>query len=109
MQEQGNESATPSNNKKKLKKRKLEWTQNKTKIAYPIPVWKGALPMFTQVLTPLQYFKKMFDDELLKILVEQSNLYSVQSNPNKPLGVKQYEIEQFIWIACFMSIYKLPK
>ncbi|KAJ8873194.1 hypothetical protein PR048_026827, partial [Dryococelus australis] len=39
----------------------------------------------------------------------QSNIYSVQNNPDKPLSTNIKEIEQFIGICIYMSIYGLPR
>jgi len=40
-------------------------------------------------------------------MVDQTNLYAVQCDPGKPLNVTCYEIEQFIGICFYMSIYGL--
>lgn len=41
-------------------------------------------------------------------MVEQTNLYAVQCDPEKPLNVTCHEMEQFIGICFYMSIYWLP-
>lgn len=67
------------------------------------------LPEATEIKTPIQYFNSILDDEFFELLVKETNLYSTQNNPNKPASISVREMEQFIGIACFMSIYKLPR
>ncbi|XP_046684702.1 piggyBac transposable element-derived protein 4-like [Homalodisca vitripennis] len=59
--------------------------------------------------SPVDYFKDFFDNDLLTLIATQSNLYSVQKNPNKPLNTSEKEVEQFIGICIYMSIYGLPR
>jgi hypothetical protein len=47
---------------------------------------------------PIDYFYSMFGKESITLLTEQSNLYSVQTNPNKPARISEVEIAQFIGI-----------
>ncbi|KAF2891572.1 hypothetical protein ILUMI_14601 [Ignelater luminosus] len=55
------------------------------------------------------YFEMFFDDEIFELLVYQSNLYDVQRHISKPLSVTKNEVEQFIEICVYMSIYNLPR
>ena len=57
---------------------------------------------------PLQYFRLFFTDEFMQLLVYQSNLYSAQVNPNKLLNITTEELEQWLGIAIYFSISKLP-
>ena len=57
---------------------------------------------------PLQYFRLFFTDEFMQLLVYQSNLYSAQVNPNKLLNITTEELEQWLGIAIYFSINKLP-
>lgn len=59
------------------------------------------------VLTPLQYFKMFWDDELTSLLAEQTNLYSVQKLGTS-IGTTSNEIKQLLGMQMFMSIVKLP-
>ena len=59
-------------------------------------------------LTPLQYFKQIFDDELIDFIVEQTNLYSVQRT-GKSVGVDKNEMEKYLGILIMMSVIKLPQ
>ena len=57
---------------------------------------------------PIEYFRKFFTHEFLELLVVQSNLHSAQVNPNKVLNVNKQELEQWLGIAVYFSISKLP-
>ena len=61
-----------------------------------------------KILTPLQYFKHFFGNELLEHITEQSNLYCIQQKVKHNLKCKQLdttknEIEQFIGVLLFMA------
>ncbi|XP_042885490.1 piggyBac transposable element-derived protein 3-like [Penaeus japonicus] len=57
---------------------------------------------------PIEYVRQFLTDDLLDLFVTQSNLYSVQKNPNKPLNVDRNEIEQWLGLCIYFSISKLP-
>ena len=59
-------------------------------------------------MTPFQYFKQMVDDQLINHIVEQTNLYSVQSTGTS-IAVDHNEMEQYIGLLVMMSIIKLPQ
>jgi len=58
--------------------------------------------------TPLQYFKQFFDNALIDHLVEQTNLYSMQSTGNS-IAVDHDEMEMYLGLLVMMSIIKLPQ
>ena len=58
-------------------------------------------------LTALNFFKMFWDNSKTEILVDQTNLYSVQST-GKSINTSFNEMEQFIGIRMLMSIVKLP-
>lgn len=58
--------------------------------------------------TPLQYFKQFFDDALIDHLVEQTNLYSVQTTGTS-IGLDHNEMEMYIGMLVMMSIIKFPQ
>jgi hypothetical protein len=49
----------------------------------------------------------MFGKESITVLTDQSNLYFVQIDPNKPLYISQNEMEPFISILIMTGIYSL--
>ncbi|XP_065055887.1 piggyBac transposable element-derived protein 2-like isoform X2 [Rhopilema esculentum] len=57
--------------------------------------------------TPYDYFKKMFTDKTVKLIVEQTNLYSVQKTGSS-INVTEDEISSFIGMHLHMGIVKLP-
>ena len=59
-------------------------------------------------MTPFQYFKELFDDQLIDHIVEQTNLYSVQLTGTS-IAVDHNEMEQYIRLLVMMSIIKLPQ
>ena len=72
-----------------------------------MPEWRGSLPRSNNVRRPIDYFRDFFDDKILDFIVEQTNLYSVQRNPNKPLNLDRNELEQFLGSLLFMSLLKI--
>lgn len=57
---------------------------------------------------PVDYVKRFLSDDFLELFVDQCNLYAVQKNPNKPLGVNKDEFEQWIGLVYYFSISRLP-
>lgn len=67
------------------------------------------LPSSLRMLeTPFDYFTFLFPKSLIEYITEQSNLYNIQCQPNKPVNIKNYEIEQFIGICMYTSLIQLP-
>ena len=64
-------------------------------------------PPLTEI-SPYMYFKQFFDDELIKHIADQTNLYSVQCT-GKSINVNENEIEQYFGILILMSVIKLPQ
>ena len=58
-------------------------------------------------MTPLKYFQVIWSDDIIDLLVQQTNLYSVQQNGSS-INRNKSEIEQFIGIQMLMSIVSLP-
>ncbi|XP_051948067.1 piggyBac transposable element-derived protein 2-like [Xyrauchen texanus] len=92
-------------NKDKVVWKTVKQTQSSTK---KVPVWEGALPDSDTIKQPVDYFRQFFDTELLDLIVNQSNLYSTQENPNRALKLDQKELEQFIGTVLYMSVIRLP-
>ena len=79
----------------------------------PIPEWSGSSdPLILNVNSlpsPVEYYHRFMDKEICKYVVDQSNLYSVQQDVNKPLNLTMSEFERYVGICMFMSIVKLPR
>ncbi|XP_046402676.1 piggyBac transposable element-derived protein 3-like [Ischnura elegans] len=73
------------------------------------PLWLGQIDPAESVKPPVDYFLEIFDREIITHIVEQSNLYALQVNVNKPLNVSPEEIEQFLGCVMYMSIFNFPR
>lgn len=51
----------------------------------------------------------MFGEESITLLANQSNLYSVQQDPNKPLNTNEHEMRRFIGVLLMTGIYSFPQ
>jgi hypothetical protein len=60
------------------------------------------------IVEPIQYVKRFLSDQMLQLIVDESNKYAIQKNPNKPLQLDKNELEQFIGILYAMSIVQMP-
>ena len=58
--------------------------------------------------TPYAFFRRFFSDDLLERIVEQTILYSIQVDPNKPLDLTVNELRKFLGICCVMSYIHVP-
>ena len=75
--------------------------------ALEIPEWLGYIEPSVSVKCPVDCFKTFFSDDLLDVIVEESNLYSVQKHPDKRLALSKNELEQFLGTLFAMSLVKL--
>ncbi|CAF4209597.1 unnamed protein product [Rotaria magnacalcarata] len=98
-------------NKKHLNQRekRIHWV--KKPFTLPISTFVGGSlpPPNHSGLEPIDYFYTMFGKESFDILKEQSNLYSVQVNPNRPVNISESEIRQFVGILLMTGIYGFPQ
>ncbi|CAF3137077.1 unnamed protein product [Rotaria sp. Silwood2] len=94
---------------KSKRKKRIHWV--KKPFTLPISTFiGGSLPLPNHSgLEPIDYFYSMFGKESFDILKEQSNLYSVQVNPNQPVNISESEIRQFVGILLMTGIYGLPQ
>nr|XP_040573018.1 piggyBac transposable element-derived protein 1-like isoform X1 [Lepeophtheirus salmonis] len=72
-----------------------------------MPEWLGELELSENVKRPIEYFEDFFSSDILLHIVDQTNLYALQENPNKPLKLNVNELEQFIGTLLAMYIVKL--
>lgn len=59
------------------------------------------------LVTPQKYFRYFIDNEMIRNIVNQTNLYSVQKNGSS-VNTTVQEIEVFLGITIMTSIVKLP-
>ena len=64
-------------------------------------------PVQDEVATPLQYFKRLFDDNIIQMIIDQTNLYSVQQLGNS-LNTNANEMSDFIPILLYTGLVKMP-
>lgn len=68
-----------------------------------------ALPIeLLELDTPYQIFSFLFGDDIIDLIRDETNLYSVQKDASKPVNVTSQEIRQFIGIVYYMSIIHMP-
>lgn len=60
-----------------------------------------------KVKDPIDYFTFFFDDEILQLIVDQTNLYSVQRN-SESQNLSVDELKSFLGIFVYMGICTLP-
>lgn len=70
--------------------------------------WTGELKTSNRVFSPLDYFFMFIGEELLDLVVEESNRYSVQKNPNKPLQLTRAELDYKITGYSTILEYTVP-
>ena len=61
------------------------------------------------VKRPVEYFNELFHDAIKDNIVEQSNLYATQVNPNKLLGLDIATLERFVGIRFPMSVTRMSR
>ena len=95
-----NNDATPS------KKHKFRWRKKDTLVKSHNFVQPFTEPPFPE-MTPYQYFRKFFPDEIITEVVEQTNLYSYQKK-QKNIKTTEKEIRSPIGVMMKMGIVSLP-
>lgn len=58
--------------------------------------------------TPYQCFNHFITKDFMNRLVEQTNLYIIQSNPNSSITFTEYDLYKFFGILLYMSVQKFP-
>ncbi|MCJ8740469.1 hypothetical protein PDJAM_G00059200 [Pangasius djambal] len=69
----------------------------------PEPVF----PTPERILSPYQYFKMFFTDQMVLHIVEQTNLYSAQCNGSS-INTTLHEMEEFLSMLLFMGVFAFP-
>ena len=95
-----NSDATPS------KKHKFSWRKKDTLVKSLNFVQPFTEPPSPE-MTPYQYFRKLFPDEIITDVVEQTNLYSYKKK-QKNIKTTEEEIRSLIGVMTKMGIVSLP-
>lgn len=96
---------------KKKQKQTIDWENKFLAVSEEFVKFQGCtiLPDFIKELEdPIHFFNFIFTEELFVYITEQSNLYGVQSRPEKPPNISKEEIRVFCGICIYMSIIQLP-
>ena len=97
---------------KKLKKR-IKWkkvTQD-AESERPVLDWTGDIESISDgdVLDPIDYFRRFFDAEVLRMICNESNRFAMQLDINILLLLDIDELEKYIGIGLYMSLVKLTR
>jgi len=71
------------------------------------PECQASLPKSENIMSPNEYFKMFFSEDILEEIAQQSNLYAIQCDTYKPLNLTTKELEQFMGTAVHMD-YQAP-
>lgn len=112
----GEEPQPTTSGKKKQKRRQtadedfLPWTKNPDEVQFSLPyfVQKPLEPTFSPTQTPFQSFSTFFSNELLNLLVSETNLYA-SSKGFHGIPFNEEEIYCFVGILLFSGYHKLPR
>lgn len=74
----------------------------------PVPQLNSNISRVTSVQSPFVYFKNLFNMELIKLIVFQTNLYAKQKDSNTTFSTDKDELLVFLGILIYMSICSLP-
>ncbi|KAF9419654.1 hypothetical protein HW555_003932 [Spodoptera exigua] len=100
----------PSSRGRNLEKDLVQWKSDKMELYDKNNfqfMGNANLPDTIQQLeSPADFFGFLFTDDMIELIIEQSNIKSVQENINKPAAITKKEMEQFIGIVIFMSCVK---
>lgn len=58
--------------------------------------------------TPYQFFAYFFEQSLLEVIVEESNKYATQNNPNFSDPITLLDLRKYIGILIYTSVYHYP-
>lgn len=92
-------------------KRKIIWKQHSLQLNNRQLAFHGDEQLSQEVMaleTPYSFFKYLIDDVLVDQIVNESNLYSIQKNPNNQTIFSAADMRQFIGICFYTSIVHLP-
>ena len=93
---------------RRSERRNHKWIKKDGSTNIPEFICDDSLESCLTVEHPYTYFKSLLTDEFLDLIVNQSNLYSVQQCVNKPLNLQRNELEQWLGLVLNFSISKMP-
>lgn len=102
----------PSARRQTKKKLNVRWRKKNIELNEQQLRFTGDETLPSDVLeleTPIQFFLKLFPQELIEEIASQTNLYIVQKDPSKSFRVTEIDIQQFIGLVYIMSLVHLPR
>ncbi|CAM1301207.1 Uncharacterised protein g2906 [Pycnogonum litorale] len=72
------------------------------------PDWISSAGCSREEKSPVAYFREYISDQFIRLVVKNTNLCSCQKNISAPVQLNALELEQFLGITLYMSIFKLP-
>ena len=85
-----------------------QWVKSNESDETIFPTFEPSYELDGTLKQPIEYFKSFFTEEIFQLFVDQSMLYSTQSNVNKPLHLTIQEFEQWLGLTIHFSVSKLP-
>nr|CAH7755463.1 unnamed protein product [Callosobruchus chinensis] len=101
------EKGTVRKNKSKLKKIELDCSWTNDRFAFPVDIPEDNFTTPDKVKMPYEYFLMFFSDDLVKMAVDNTNLYSVQET-GKSISFTVDEMRDFLAIQILMEIVEIP-
>lgn len=95
----------------KTKERNLLWKQKNLALPEEELEFLGdsSLPKnIKEMDSAYEFFSLFFDEEVFMNIVNQTNLYIRQKNPNNTLVISKVDVRNFIGIILYMSIVHMP-
>ncbi|CAH1994219.1 unnamed protein product, partial [Acanthoscelides obtectus] len=90
---------------------KLKWREGNLIMpeeSVKFKVSKKLPDVFCNLETPYQFFTYFFYQDLIKLIVVQSNLFSVQLHTGNPVSLQETDVKRYIGICVLMSVIHMP-
>ena len=90
-------------------KNRMKWSNiiQNSKSKMHIPAWTGTV-VTGDVLEPIDYFYKLFDNDVMEMICKESNRYALQCGINNQLCLSTEDLERFMGCGIYMSLVRLP-
>lgn len=90
--------------KTNIPKKEYKWEEDS--FWFPVNPAEDIFTAPEALLSPLEYFKLFFDDDLILLMVEQTNLYSTQVTGTS-VSTDRYEVMDFLAIEVMMGLVEM--
>lgn len=97
--------------RKFLETQRLRWKRQSMPFSEEKISFTGSTTFPTNIMspeTPYQFFSYYFSADLLTKIITETNLYSVQKQPDRPEIINEVELRKYLGILIFMSVYHYP-